>query len=70
MTNDCIHMKDAIKLLIQQGRLKQFVKNSELERKTIELITNGTATDKIVAMSVEQLGDFPNNVEVLLNSCT
>ena len=28
-TDDCIHLKDAIELLIQRGRFKQFVKNSE-----------------------------------------
>jgi len=46
------------------------VKNFESERKTIELITDGTATEKIVAMSVEQLGDFPSNVEIVPYSCT
>ena len=70
ITDDRIHLKDAIKLLIQRGRLKQFVENPESERKTIELITVGIAADKIVAMSVEQLGDFPNNVEIVPNSCT
>ena len=40
-TNDCIHLKDAIELLIQRGRLKQFVKNPESERKTIELVSDG-----------------------------
>jgi len=52
VTNDCLHLKDAIELLIQRGRLKQFVRNSELEGKTILLITDGTGTDKIVAMFV------------------
>jgi len=46
------------------------VKNSESEKKTIELITNGTATKKIVAMSVEQLGDFPSNTEIVPYSFT
>ena len=68
-TDDCIHLKDAIEFLIQRGWLKQFSKNPESERKTIELITDGTTTDKIVAMSVEQLGDFPNNVEIVPYSC-
>ena len=31
-TDDCIHLKDAIELLIQRGRLKQFIKNPEAER--------------------------------------
>jgi len=31
VTADCIHLKDAIELLIQRGRLKQFVKNLESE---------------------------------------
>ena len=35
VTYDCIHLKDEIELLIQRGRLKQFVKNPESERKTI-----------------------------------
>ena len=70
VADDCIHLKDAIELLIQRGRLKQIVKNSESERKTIELITDGTAADKIVAMSVEQLGDFPDKVEIVPYSCT
>jgi len=46
------------------------VKNSESERKTIELITDGTTTDKIVAMSDEQLGDFPINMEIVPYLCT
>jgi hypothetical protein len=46
-TDDCIHMKDAIELLIQQGRLKQFIKSLEAH-----------------------LGDFPNNVDITLYSCT
>jgi len=69
-TDDCIHLKDAIELLIQRRRLKQFVKNPESKWKTIELITDGTTTDKIVAMSVEQLGDFPSNMEIVPYSCT
>ena len=70
VTDDCVHLKDAIELLIQRGWLKQFVKNPESERKAIELITDGPETGKIVAMSVEHLGDFPNNVEVVPYSCT
>jgi len=62
-------LKDAIELLIQRGPFKQFMKNPESERNTIELITDGTTTDKIVAMSVEQLGDFLDNVEVVPYSC-
>ena len=46
------------------------MKNSKPERKTIELITDGTTTDKIVAMSVEQLGDFPSNMEIVPYLCT
>jgi len=44
--DDCIHIKDAIELLIQQGQLKQFVKNPESERKTIELNTDGTTATR------------------------
>ena len=70
VTDDCIHLKDTIELLIQIGRLKQFVKNPESERKTIELIADGNEADKIVSMSVEHLGDFPDNMEVVPYSCT
>jgi len=63
-------LKDAIELFIQRGRVKQFVKNPESERKTIELITDGTAADKMLTMSVEQLGDFPSNMEIVPYSCT
>jgi len=38
VTDDCVHLKDTIELLIQRGRLKQFVKSPESERKTIELL--------------------------------
>jgi len=68
--DDCINLKDAIELLIQRGRLKQFVKNPESERKTIKLIADGNKADKIVAMSVEHSGDFLNNVEIVPYSCT
>jgi len=70
VTDDCIHLKDAIELLIQRGRLKQFVKNPESERKTIELITDGTSADKILVISVEKLRDFPNDMEIVPYSCT
>jgi len=70
VTNDCIHLKDVIELLIQRGRLKQFIKNPESERKTIELIADGNEADKRVAMFVEHLGDFPDNVEIFPYSCT
>jgi len=69
-TDDCIHLKDSIELLIQRGRLKQFIKNPEAERKTVELIGDGTEASKTVAMSVEHLGDFPDNVEITPYSCT
>jgi len=70
VTDDCIHQKDAIKLLIQRGRLKQFIKSPESERKTVEVIGEGTETSKIITMSVEHLGDFPDNVEITPYSCT
>jgi len=46
------------------------VKNPKSESKTIELITDGTTVDKKVAMSVEELGDFPSNMEIVPYSCT
>jgi len=70
VTDDCIHLKDVIELLIQRGQLKQFVKNLESERKTIDLIADGNEAEKIVAMSVEHLGDLPENVENVPYSCT
>jgi len=50
-------MKDVIELLTHRRRLKQLVKNPESER-------------KIMAMSVEQLGDFLSNMEIVPYSCT
>jgi len=70
VTDDYIHLKDAIKHFIQRGWLKQFVKNSESERKTIKLIADGNEADKIVSISVEHLGNFPDNVEIVPYSCT
>lgn len=69
-TDDCIHLKDAIELLIQRGRLKQFIRNSEAERMTVDLIDNGKEPDKTIAMVVEHLGDFPENIEITPYSCT
>jgi hypothetical protein len=69
-TDDYIHLKDAIELLIQRGRLKQFVKNPETERKTIELICDSYEHGRTIAMSVEHLSDFPDNVEITHYSCT
>jgi hypothetical protein len=63
-TDDCIHLKDAIELLIQRGRLKQYVKNPEAERKAVEVMGDGSEPGRTVAMSVEHLGDFPDNVEI------
>jgi len=53
LTDDCIHLKDAIEILIQRGRLKQFTKNAKPEKRTVELIINGKNKDTTVAMSVE-----------------
>ena len=46
------------------------MKNPKSESKTIELITDGTTVDKKVAMSVDELGDFPSNMEIVPYSCT
>jgi hypothetical protein len=46
------------------------VKNPKSKKKTIELIVDGNEADKVVAMSVEHLGEFPNNVEIVPYSCT
>jgi hypothetical protein len=65
-TDDCIHLKDTIELLIQRGRLKQYVKNPKTERKAVELITDGSEHGRTIAMSVEHLGDFPDDMEITL----
>lgn len=70
VTDDCIHLKDAIELLIQRGRLKQFIQNPEAERKIVELVGDGSEPGKTVLMSVEHLGDFPDNIEITSYSCT
>ena len=41
-----------------------------MERKTVEVIGDGTEAGKIIAMSVEHLGDFPDNVKITPYSCT
>jgi hypothetical protein len=69
-TDDCIHLKDAIELLIQRRRLKQYVKNPEAERKVVEPVGDGSEQGRTIAMSVEHLGDFPDNVEITPYSCT
>jgi len=64
LTDDCIHLKDAIEMLIQRGWLKQFTKNSEPERQAIELITDVKEKNQVVAMTVEQLNTFPEHMDV------
>jgi hypothetical protein len=41
-----------------------------VERKTVELIGDGSEPGKIIAMSVKHLSDFPDNVEITPYSCT
>jgi hypothetical protein len=69
-TDDCVHLKDANELLIQRGRLKQYVKNLETEKRAVELIGDGSEHGRTIAMSVEHLGDFPDDVEITPYSCT
>jgi len=52
--DDCIHLIDAIEILIQRGRLKQFTRNGSPEIKTVDQIVDGNNQDVIVAMFVEQ----------------
>jgi len=59
VTDDCIHLKDAIKMLIQRGRLKQFTKNSKSEIQTVKLIIDEKEKNLVFAMSVEQLDELP-----------
>jgi hypothetical protein len=70
LIDEYIHMKDAIEILIQRSRLKQFTKNSELEKKTVELITDGNNKDVVVSMSVEYLNEFPEHVEITPYACS
>jgi hypothetical protein len=46
------------------------VKNPEAERKAVEVVGDGSKPGRTVAMSVEHLGDFPDNVEITPYSCT
>jgi hypothetical protein len=46
------------------------VKNPETERKAVELISDGSEHGRTIAMSVEHLIDFPDNVEITPYSCT
>jgi len=70
VTDDCIHLKDAIELLIQRRQLKQFIKSPESERNIVEVIDDGTETGKIITMFVQHLGDSTDNVEITPYSCT
>lgn len=70
MTDDCIHLKDTIEILIQRGRLNQLTKNPEPEKQTVKLITDKKNKDIVVAMSVEQLDEFLEHVDITPYSCT
>jgi len=70
VTDDCIHLKDTIEMLIQQGRLNQFTKNSEPERQAVELITDGKEKNPAVVMSVEQLNTFSEHMDVTPYMCS
>jgi hypothetical protein len=63
-------MKDAIEILIQRGRLKQFTMNSEPEKHTVDFITDGKNKDVTITMSVEQLDDFLVHMEITPYACT
>jgi hypothetical protein len=57
-------------MLIQRGRLKQLTKNSEKERKSVELITDGKEKNLTVAMAVEQFSTFPEHMDVTPYTCS
>jgi len=44
---------DAIEMLIQRGRRKQFTKNSKPERQTVEIINDGEEKNPAVTMYVK-----------------
>jgi hypothetical protein len=67
LTDDCIHLKDAIEFLKQRGRLKQLTKNFEPERQTV---ADGKNKDAVVAMFVEQLDKFLEHMEIIPYECT
>jgi len=69
-TDDCIHLKDAIEMLIQRGRLKQFTKNPEPKREVVELITDRKEKNPTVTMSGEQLEEFPEHMDVTPYTCS
>jgi len=70
LTDDCIHLKDAIEMLIQRGRRKQFTKNSKPKRQTVEIINDGEEKNLAVAMYVKQLDEFPEYLEITPYTCT
>jgi len=70
MTDDCIHLKDAIEMLIKRGRLKQFPKNFEPERQVVKLINDGKEKNPVIAMSVEQLDEFQEHMDVTSYACS
>jgi len=57
-------------ILIQRGRLKWFTWNREPERQPVKLITDGREKNTAIAMSVEQVDEFPKHVEITPYACT
>ena len=78
-TDDCIHLKDAIEILIRDGHLKQFTKNKEAPRQEVqeskkieEETPSSDNTGLQVALSITRPEDFyvPEEPEVPLYFAT
>ena len=78
-TDDCIHLKDAIEILICDGHLKQFTKNKEAPRQDVQeskkVEEETPSSDNIglqVAMSISRPEDFyiPEELNVPLYFAT
>ncbi|XP_058726284.1 uncharacterized protein LOC131597614 [Vicia villosa] len=60
-TEDCIHLKDAIEILIREGHLKQYAKKQEATREAKPVVEEKPAEDTPamqVAMSITRPEDF------------
>ncbi|XP_058756415.1 uncharacterized protein LOC131629649 [Vicia villosa] len=60
-TEECIHLKDAIEILIREGHLKQYAKKQEAAKEAKPVVEEKPAEDTPamqVAMSITRPGDF------------
>ncbi|MCI53059.1 hypothetical protein A2U01_0074305, partial [Trifolium medium] len=45
VTEDCVHLKDAIKILIQKGYARKYVKEGDRETNEAQMAIDAPATD-------------------------